>query len=472
MGLNTGYNPFCPPGSQVTTRLLSEEAVIAAVSASIDWFDSNRGGPVPTAEEMSSLLEGFRRAGRVVSPPPAAHPPSPERVVRAPSPQEEESRASTLTSRALNFLRSPLPTLRRLRRRPIARLGETARPDQPRRALDPAASRASQEADSELEGRLALDQSSREAEASRAAQRARTREEAGQVEVTARRTPADPTPTSSNTFAHPEYSDSDSDTDDGEQTGLTLYGARPLWIPTGYKALAAGGQCDPGSEFDLPGWVGIKRPEDADRLAEAWNERVLGADHQVAEDLRGLPTVRLGVPLLAQDWLTQEAMADRFACQQEFEKLLSPSDLAETPEGMAEIRRKAGQAEELVRRRKEAAKVEEEEALARARSKEARLARAKVDRSTGSSAPSQNRRPLESPASRPNPPTPLGVRTPSRLRAPRRMRAALRAAVNLSPIPEEAPQVVEGLNEREQIAFAMAHIAEDDLRPLGFPRGR
>ena len=431
---------------------MSEEAVIAAVSASIDWFDKNRGGPVPTAEEMSSLLEGFRRAKRVVSPtvanaPPAVPTPSPGRVpeppvVRAHSPQEEESGGSALTSKAPNSLPSPFPVVRRLRRRPIAPSVEATRPHQPRRASVPAASRASPEAGPELEGRLALDRASREAEAGREAQRARTRVEAEAAEVSTRRAPAVPTPTSSNTFAHPEYSDGDSDEDD--RVGKTLNGARHLWIPRGYKWLAAWGQCDAGTEFDLPDWVGVRSPEVAANLAVAWNSRVLGTGYP-AKELLGLPTIHQGVPQVAHDWLTQEQMADRFASQREFEKLLHRRDrFPVTPEDFEVLRRKAEQADELVRQRKEAAKRREEKVLARARSNEARLYRAKVDRSTKPSAPSENRPLLESPANRPDPPALLEARAPDRLRARReRLAAAFLASANLSPIPEESPQAAE-----------------------------
>jgi hypothetical protein len=332
-------------------------------------------------------------------------------MVQAPSPhlpssqKAEESRswASALGASAANFIRSPFSIFRSPNRRQvrpekktqsgstpsavnyflgISPLGEATRSGSPRRVSNPAAPRALQEAETGLEGRLALERSSREAEASRAIQRARVRVVAGAArDRVKRKTPAAFTPTFSNTFSYPEYSDSDTDSDEGEEDlpGLTRCGAQPLWIPRGYKSLAVGGQCNAGTEFDLPKWLKIRYPEEAVRLAEAWNDRVLGLDHRVAEDLRALPTVRLGVPLVPDSWLSQEEMADRFACQQEFQRLGSMGDCTDDPESLAELnRRKAEQVEESVRQRKNGAKLEETGARSRA------------DRDTGPSNPSPN----------------------------------------------------------------------------------
>jgi hypothetical protein len=188
-------------------------------------------------------------------------------------------------------------------------------------------------------------------------------------------------------------------------------------------------------------WVGVRSPEVTAHLAIKWNLHVLGTNYP-ARELLGLPTIHQGVPLVAHDWLTQKQMANRFASHLQFEKLLNPWDrYPVTPKDLAVLRRKAEQADELVRQRKETAKQRGEEALARAQSKEARLDQAKVDRITEPSASSENHPLLESPVSRPDPPAPLEARAPDWLRAQReRLAATFLASVNLLPIPEESPQ--------------------------------
>ena len=503
------FNPSRPPPPRVATRLLTQDSVIAAASASLDWFENNPGGAVPTAEEMSSLLANFNRskeanaankqcqsrkslpttpslpstpyaqgaqtAGPMTST--NASPPKTSPPVQAPSPHlpssqvaESQSWASALSASATNFIRSPFSIFRSPNRRHvrpekniqsvnsslgIAPLGEATRSSQSCRASNPAAPRALEEAKTELEGRLALERSSREAEASRAAQRARARVEAGAVEDRLeRKTPAASTPTFSNTFSYPEYSDSDSDEDEGDLPGLTKCGAQPLWIPRGYKALAAGGQCDSGTEFDLPKWVKIRNPEEAVRLAEAWNDRVLGPDHRMAEDLRALPTVRLGVPLVLDSWLSQDEMADRFACQQEFEKVDSTLALTDDPESLAELdRRKAEQAEESVRQRKRGAKLEEARAQSRA------------DEDTGPPNTSPNTL-LESSENRINQSL-LKARAEAEKYKPR-VPSGLRVGKNMSPIQDTSQGVIDDAD----VISSMMGIPEEDIVAEEFPGER
>lgn len=378
-----------------------------AISASLDWFENHTDDDVPTALEMSSLLTNFSRRSRGIEPanepegpiaatdnglrqpPPATPPPSAQQVaedsmVQATSPHLAKairSWTSFLGALAVTFVCSLLsiflnPNRRQGRPEDISTLamessldsatrGEATRSGQPRRASDPAVPEALQEAVLGREGRLVLEQSTMEAEACREAQRARARVEDDVVEDRVMRIPAPSTPACSNTFSHPEYS-GDSDEED-EVEGLTRYGAQKLWIPRGYKSLAAGGECKYGAEFDLPDWVKIESSEEAVRLAEAWNDRVLGPNHRDAEDLRALPTVRLEIPWLTDRWLSQEEMADRFACQQEFEKLVaSVRGRTDDPDSLAELsKRMVAQAEEAVRQRKKAVELRTAVALSR-----------------------------------------------------------------------------------------------------------
>ena len=521
------YNPFCPPPSQVTTRLLTEDSVIVAVSASLDWFEKSPGAAVPTAEEMSLLLENFKRSKQVeaaskqieskkslpttpysqraqnttkpVTTPPnttgliTADQPETSPATPTPSPQQEsehsmvqasshlpssqaaeESRSwtSALGASAANFIRSPLSVFRSPNRRQvrlekktesastlpavnsslgIAPLGEATKPSQSRRASKPLTPRALQEAETELEGRLSP-------LASRAAQRARVRAEAGAV--VKRKTPVASTPTFSNTFSHPECSDSDSDEDGEDLHGITRCGAQPLWIPRGYKSLAAGGECNAGTEFDLPKWVKIRSPEEANRLAGSWNDRVLGPDHRVAEDLRGLPTVRLAIPLVADSWLSQEEMADRFACQQEFEKLGSVWDRTDDAESLAELnRRKTEQAKESVQQRKESAKLEEAWAPSRA------------DRDAEPSNPSPNPL-LESSGSRINRSL-LKARENAERYKPK-VPSRLRVGKNMSPIQEKNEKACtsQDVIDDQDVISSMTGIPDEDIVAEAFPQGQ
>jgi hypothetical protein len=198
--------------------------------------------------------------------------------------------------------------------------------------------------------------------------------------------------------------------------------------------------------------VKIRNPEEAARLAEAWNDRVLGPDHRVAEDLRALPTVRLGVPLVLDSWLSQDEMADRFAFQQEFEKLDSTWARTDDPESLAELnRRKAEQAEESVRQRKRGAKLEEVRAQFRA------------DEDAGPPNTSPNTL-LGSSENRINQSL-LKARAEAEKYKPR-VPSGLRVGKNMSPIQDKSHGVVDDAD----VINSMMGIPEEDIVAEEFPR--